>query len=105
MLVSPNACFGLLRQGVERMLQLRHHVLQHRVSHVTNKEIVLGMPFGHERRVLVSYQGGLQIRGIGHHMSFFGVSPTVVNSSGRSEEHTSELQSLMRISYAVFCLK
>src|SRR3546814_7877572 len=26
-------------------------------------------------------------------------------SSRRSEEHTSELQSLMRISYAVFCLK
>src|SRR3546814_15098468 len=26
-------------------------------------------------------------------------------SWGRSEEHTSELQSLMRISYAVFCLK
>src|SRR3546814_9444533 len=25
-------------------------------------------------------------------------------STGRSEEHTSELQSLMRISYAVFCL-
>src|SRR3546814_3077866 len=25
--------------------------------------------------------------------------------AGRSEEHTSELQSLMRISYAVFCLK
>src|SRR3546814_8570606 len=28
-----------------------------------------------------------------------------VVSSSRSEEHTSELQSLMRISYAVFCLK
>src|SRR3546814_7783216 len=27
------------------------------------------------------------------------------HSAGRSEEHTSELQSLMRISYAVFCLK
>src|SRR3546814_1877416 len=27
------------------------------------------------------------------------------DESGRSEEHTSELQSLMRISYAVFCLK
>src|SRR3546814_6640577 len=26
-------------------------------------------------------------------------------TTGRSEEHTSELQSLMRISYAVFCLK
>src|SRR3546814_8922922 len=29
----------------------------------------------------------------------------VVMRDGRSEEHTSELQSLMRISYAVFCLK
>src|SRR3546814_6041102 len=29
----------------------------------------------------------------------------VVGPFGRSEEHTSELQSLMRISYAVFCLK
>src|SRR3546814_839707 len=27
------------------------------------------------------------------------------HTRGRSEEHTSELQSLMRISYAVFCLK
>src|SRR3546814_2647369 len=27
------------------------------------------------------------------------------DEGGRSEEHTSELQSLMRISYAVFCLK
>src|SRR3546814_6208045 len=31
--------------------------------------------------------------------------PGGVWSQGRSEEHTSELQSLMRISYAVFCLK
>src|SRR3546814_9313106 len=30
-----------------------------------------------------------------------GIAPGM----GRSEEHTSELQSLMRISYAVFCLK
>src|SRR3546814_3203795 len=29
----------------------------------------------------------------------------LLGPSGRSEEHTSELQSLMRISYAVFCLK
>src|SRR3546814_3176950 len=28
-----------------------------------------------------------------------------LSASGRSEEHTSELQSLMRISYAVFCLQ
>src|SRR3546814_4173482 len=31
----------------------------------------------------------------------FGDDPAII----RSEEHTSELQSLMRISYAVFCLK
>src|SRR3546814_9743443 len=30
---------------------------------------------------------------------------TRLENEGRSEEHTSELQSLMRISYAVFCLK
>src|SRR3546814_3196091 len=29
----------------------------------------------------------------------------IARDMGRSEEHTSELQSLMRISYAVFCLK
>src|SRR3546814_1518782 len=41
----------------------------------------------------VSGSNGLVIRKVGS-----GRSP-------RSEEHTSELQSLMRISYAVFCLK
>src|SRR3546814_955458 len=34
-------------------------------------------------------------------MGGLGMAP----SGDRSEEHTSELQSLMRISYAVFCLK
>src|SRR3546814_9889483 len=33
-----------------------------------------------------------------------GIVPDEIED-GRSEEHTSELQSLMRISYAVFCLK
>src|SRR3546814_8745013 len=32
-------------------------------------------------------------------------NPGAVGGDNRSEEHTSELQSLMRISYAVFCLK
>src|SRR3546814_4630974 len=32
-------------------------------------------------------------------------SPEAADHLVRSEEHTSELQSLMRISYAVFCLK
>src|SRR3546814_8529541 len=38
-----------------------------------------------------------------HHLAFFpGRKPT---NTARSEEHTSELQSLMRTSYAAFCLK
>src|SRR3546814_5230951 len=34
-----------------------------------------------------------------------GHSSSLIDDPSRSEEHTSELQSLMRISYAVFCLK
>src|SRR3546814_9960396 len=33
------------------------------------------------------------------------IKPKGLEAGRRSEEHTSELQSLMRISYAVFCLK
>src|SRR3546814_6962761 len=44
-----------------------------------------------------------------HPFSISGrMAPTctaLIVSASRSEEHTSELQSLMRISYAVFCLK
>src|SRR3546814_1624413 len=46
--------------------------------------------------------------GIGNTGSDFRTNATTVQLRGlpqRSEEHTSELQSLMRISYAVFCLK
>src|SRR3546814_3095088 len=39
------------------------------------------------------------------HAASLKVWNAIAERSGRSEEHTSELQSLMRISYAVFCLK
>src|SRR3546814_5659678 len=42
-------------------------------------------------------------RGTHLHAPFLGRQD--LGSGERSEEHTSELQSLMRISYAVFCLK
>src|SRR3546814_7164680 len=50
---------------------------------------------GHERRFIAGeiYAKRSDFGGIGH------------TPHRRSEEHTSELQSLMRISYAVFCLK
>src|SRR3546814_6262145 len=55
----------------------------------------LGRYFGTDHGVLVLSNGelaGLQ-------------AGDVIQRIDRSEEHTSELQSLMRISYAVFCLK
>src|SRR3546814_8658024 len=38
-------------------------------------------------------------------LTLFARSGEAPGAKGRSEEHTSELQSLMRLSYAVFCLK
>src|SRR3546814_6706777 len=43
-------------------------------------------------------------RGCGSGVTGLGFGSRI-DVQGRSEEHTSELQSLMRISYAVFCLK
>src|SRR3546814_4168790 len=42
------------------------------------------------------------LRGLGHSLE---TDERLNGAVNRSEEHTSELQSLMRISYAVFCLK
>src|SRR3546814_2316481 len=50
---------------------------------------------GDEDGVVAAAQGG----------EAFGAADVAVEVEDRSEEHTSELQSLMRISYAVFCLK
>src|SRR3546814_8688203 len=60
-------------------------------------------------------EAGFFLSSLPHHPKFdaFLLNPQIVrktceisnSSSARSEEHTSELQSLMRISYAVFCLK
>src|SRR3546814_2846405 len=64
--------------------------------------------------ILAALNGGLGTR-LGSPMAasvilfglalFIALAGAAVTGSLRSEEHTSELQSLMRISYAVFCLK
>src|SRR3546814_8532465 len=48
----------------------------------------------------------IEVSSSAHH-AMLSITATVParNNGRRSEEHTSELQSLMRISYAVFCLK
>src|SRR3546814_5892117 len=53
-----------------------------------------------------SYNGRLTAFGVQNsHTSSSAPSSAMTNGSSRSEEHTSELQSLMRSSYAGFCLK
>src|SRR3546814_9333681 len=50
-------------------------------------------------------RGGVPIRAAPHRCAFVPqIDWTSERKPGRSEEHTSELQSLMSISYAVFCL-
>src|SRR3546814_1741875 len=58
---------------------------------------VLAYGYGAGKRDLAHY--GRADKVVGH---YAGYAPHYIK---RSEEHTSELQSLMRISYAVFCLK
>src|SRR3546814_6626436 len=54
---------------------------------------------------LINVNGGLTDNGfVSYRLVNVDASDIGINSLGRSEEHTSELQSLMRISYAVFCL-
>src|SRR3546814_8279888 len=53
----------------------------------------------HRRRACPGKSAWYQIRSQG------GSHPSPAVRGTRSEEHTSELQSLIRISYAVFCLK
>src|SRR3546814_5022508 len=50
-------------------------------------------------------QHGTESRAESHATSHRSEQPAEGPTTLRSEEHTSELQSLMRISYAVFCLK
>src|SRR3546814_9550659 len=71
--------------------------------------------FGERQRILGARRRGICCRrasedaatGISavRHRSTGPACMFVTDPTGRSEEHTSELQSLMRISYAVFCLK
>src|SRR3546814_6385971 len=84
------------------MDRARYHVLRdlrhcrlHRRDHLA--------PFAPMLLLLVKHPGGVEHQQTELHI--FDIAVGDVHLHGRSEEHTSELQSLMRISYAVFCLK
>src|SRR3546814_6754729 len=85
---------GVLDRGV-----VAGHELDH--SDVQLVLVALGgraaLQVAHVRALLRDDEGALELARLG------GVDAEVGRQ--RSEEHTSELQSLMRLSYAVFCLK
>src|SRR3546814_3855439 len=68
----------------------RSHDRRQRGHGAAAQVVAIGEAAGQHDQVEAVRQGGVAMP---HHID------------GRSEEHTSELQSLMRISYAVFCLK
>src|SRR3546814_8589884 len=59
----------------------------------------------HESGLNNHHRSRVHIRGIPDHNGIIATHFQCQDFIGRSEEHTSELQSLMRTSYAVFCLK
>src|SRR3546814_5286733 len=86
---SSDVCSSDLVEGCPRALQC----LQRRLETATGGDVEGGEQQGAgERRI----RRQAEQRGCGRSRA---------GCPGRSEEHTSELQSLMRISYAVFCLK
>src|SRR3546814_5240618 len=92
------------------------------VNYTGTKSVFVGAPSGGERRdmQLTPPGGGKAFEVVGIPLTEKGFHVVEIASPelgaallgrkstryvARSEEHTSELQSLMRISYAVFCLK
>src|SRR3546814_4411042 len=66
----------------------------------------IGVHLLHVEHAVTAPRAGDHHRGADHRGHAGGVAHRLIARFGeRSEEHTSELQSLMRISYAVFCLK
>src|SRR3546814_2655171 len=60
---------------------------------------------GDRIRAIPDGETGERTNWINWQKSVMDQAPMLEKRQHRSEEHTSELQSLMRISYAVFCLK
>src|SRR3546814_6886274 len=93
--------YTTLFRAVEPVDQLRAHrrfALQ-RAEQPVDMGVGLRAALRREPRRLVEHQRARVA--VDHHR----LGERDVGGGERSEEHTSELQSLMRISYAVFCLK
>src|SRR3546814_10697194 len=74
---------------------------ERRANAAKNYLVSLGVP---ESRISTISYGKERPEALGSEESAWAQNRRAVTATVRSEEHTSELQSLMRISYAVFCL-
>src|SRR3546814_6239615 len=88
-----------LRDGIERPFRARRPVIDQTANH---RRAMADIEVAVEARRCdrVDHGHGKRVRG-----ARVEPRPVLQHPRPRSEEHTSELQSLMRISYAVFCLK
>jgi hypothetical protein len=77
MLVAADIRLRLLGERIERMLHLRHHVLQDSIAHVADEQVML--------RMALRDQSGAN-RGIAFHFATFGVSGTICQVSGYQEQ-------------------
>src|SRR3546814_2867079 len=90
-------------------LAVGQEVGHHRAGAGTEAEPDVPVAEGEDRiamaRRAADDRHGVRHRGAEAHPAAFLAPVEAGEPAARSEEHTSELQSLMRISYAVFCLK
>src|SRR3546814_3678398 len=101
--VCSSDLLGLLRQGLARLWARGRAMRMRRDDRAdrARRPVDLHVP---EMPAVMRYNSRKPIDQTGRHR----YARTLRDGSGlpeRSEEHTSELQPLMRISYAVFCLK
>src|SRR3546814_9295888 len=100
----------LARQPKDKAKELARNITIEQVRQMIRR-LHLSLSLGEWRVIVVDAVDDLETDGANALLKTLEEPPAktlfllVSHSPGRSEEHTSELQSLMRISYAVFCLK
>src|SRR3546814_4499067 len=90
------AATTVIQQRIDRLLQHALFVAQDNVGRLQFQQALQTIVAVDDAAIQVVQIGGREAAAVQRHQG---------TQVGRSEEHTSELQSLMRISYAVFCLK
>src|SRR3546814_6661470 len=93
-----------LGEGKCEVLQVMDDLRSADVDFLTIGQYLQPTPKHHVVDRFVTPEEFKQYEAMAYNKGFLMVSASPLTRSSRSEEHTSELQSLMRISYAVFCL-